>query len=398
MAREGVWWGLVRPEITGFDVKSTELSPLSNHHYVDTQSELESLARRLRGAPRVSIDTEADSLHHYRAKVCLVQLTIEGEDFIVDPLVGLDLAPLLDVLAKQTLVAHAGDYDLRMMRQSFGFRPRGRVFDTMLAAQLLGHEELSLVAVVGRYLGVTLSKKGQKSDWAQRPLTDAQKAYACADTHYLEPLACHLEQSLGVKGRLEWHRESCERMVASTAAEAVRDPEWAWRIRGSGALTSRQQAFLRALWTWREREAERTDRPSFKIMPNQWIIDLAVWAEGHPGAALSGGPPLPRNCTGQRLAALREALDEARCLPKSQWPGRPPRTNAHRPCPCEERLKALQEACERVANEIGLAPSMVAPRANLAAIACSPLQSRHDIMALGSLMHWQAALLEAAIL
>jgi len=111
--------------------------------YIDTDSGLLGLLSRLEEAPRIALDTEADSLHHYFEKVCLVQLSAGEEGAaIVDPLCGLDLSPLLGLLARKTLILHGADYDLRMMRLTFGFLPEGEVFDTMLAARLLGHEQI----------------------------------------------------------------------------------------------------------------------------------------------------------------------------------------------------------------------------------------------------------------
>jgi len=197
--------------------------------YVDTPAGLEDLVSRLEDVPEIALDTEADSLHHYFEKVCLVQLSAGEEQAIVDPLSGMDLAPLIDLLRRKDLVLHGADYDLRMMRLTFGFIPEGEVFDTMLAARLLGHDRLGLAPLLEDIFGVSLSKGGQKSDWSRRPLSESQLRYARNDTRYLLPLAKRLREDLRSLGRIEWHRETCRSMVLQASRENAKDPDEAWR-------------------------------------------------------------------------------------------------------------------------------------------------------------------------
>ena len=155
--------------------------------YVRERAAMERLIQRIGAAERVAVDTEADSLHNYFEKVCLVQLSLGREHYLVDPLCGLDLNGLLEALADKPLILHGGDYDLRMMRASMGFRPRREAFDTMIAAQLLGFEQIGLAALIERYFDITIGKAGQKSDWSRRPLSENQLRYAVNDTRFLEP-------------------------------------------------------------------------------------------------------------------------------------------------------------------------------------------------------------------
>ncbi|MCX6834248.1 MAG: ribonuclease D, partial [candidate division Zixibacteria bacterium] len=150
--------------------------------YIDTNDGLDRLIVSLRGADRVALDTEADSLHHYFEKVCLIQLSFQSRTFIVDPLADIHVEILLRELAGKKLVFHGAEYDLRMLMAGYRFRPEGEIFDTMLAAQLVEGEARSLVALARQYLGVELTKQGQRSDWSRRPLTDRQLSYACNDT------------------------------------------------------------------------------------------------------------------------------------------------------------------------------------------------------------------------
>ena len=189
--------------------------------YVRERAAMETLIERIASAERVAVDTEADSLHNYFEKVCLIQLSLGEEHYIVDPLAGLELSGFLAALAEKPLIFHGGDYDLRMMRASLGFISRREVFDTMIAAQLLGIEQIGLAALIEKYFGVTIEKAGQKSDWSRRPLSEKQLSYAVNDTRFLERARRLFGSELSERGRLEWHAESCQAMVESTGRDKV---------------------------------------------------------------------------------------------------------------------------------------------------------------------------------
>ena len=233
----------------------------------------------------------------------------------------------MEALAEKPLILHGGDYDLRMMRASMGFRPRREVFDTMIAAQLLGIEQIGLAALIEQYFAITIGKAGQKSDWSRRPLSEKQLRYAVNDTRFLASLADRMRGELSERGRLEWHTESCRAMVQSTGRDKARDPDDAWRIKGAGRLTRRQLAYLRELWRWRDEHARRANRPPFKIFGNQQIFELIAWAESHPGVPLQQGPKLPRNIRDSLLTTLEEAIARAAGMSEAQWPE--PQTSAN---------------------------------------------------------------------
>lgn len=360
--------------------------------YTDTHSGLLHLVARLEKAPEIALDTEADSLHHYFEKVCLIQLAAGEESAIVDPLCGMDLCALLALLTRKPLILHGADYDLRMMRLTFGFLPEGEVFDTMLAARLLGYEEFGLASLVERFFGVRLSKGGQKSDWSRRPLSESQLRYAGDDTRYLLPLAARLREDLERLGRIEWHRETCRSMVIQASRESEKDPNERWRIKGSFQLTPRQLNCLQALFQWRDLEARAADRPPFHILGNQQLVDLAVRAASDPEGAFRAGPKLPRNCKGRRLQALKKAVREAAERPESRWPECKRRERP--PSAPSGLLKALRDECNRLAKELGIPSSTIAPLPALVNIARIKPVTREGIMECGPLMHWQAGLLE----
>jgi ribonuclease D len=166
-------------------------------------TQLSGLLPKIDAVERVAVDTEADSLHCYREKLCLVQISVPAGDFIVDPLADFDLAPLRALLEKKEIVLQGADFDLRLLRRSFNFKAR-RVFDTVIAARLLGIREFSLAALVKRFFEVELTKGSQKANWAQRPLPARMLDYAVNDTRYLLPLADKLEKELRDVVRLEW--------------------------------------------------------------------------------------------------------------------------------------------------------------------------------------------------
>ena len=256
------------------EIESLNTSESDGYVYVRERAAMERLIQRIDTAERVALDTEADSLHNYFEKVCLVQLSFGGEHYLIDPLAGLDLNGLSEALADKPLILHGGDYDLRMLRASIGFRPRREVFDTMIAAQLLGLEQIGLAALTERFFAITIGKVGQKSDWSRRPLSENQLRYAVNDTRFLERLADRMHGELSARGRVDWHRESCGAMVESSGRDHARDPENAWRIKGAGRLTRRQLAYLRELWRWRDQHARSANLPAFRVLGNQEILGL----------------------------------------------------------------------------------------------------------------------------
>ncbi|HEX6769366.1 MAG TPA: HRDC domain-containing protein [Candidatus Binatia bacterium] len=372
--------------------------PEPDYTYVRNQAGLDKLSRRIDAAARVAVDTEADSLHNYFEKVCLIQLSIGGGHYVVDPLAGVELSGFLASLAAKPLIFHAGDYDLRILRASTGFRPGGEIFDTMIAAQLLGIEQIGLAALLERVFAITIGKEGQKSDWSQRPLSEKQLHYAVNDTRYLEALADRLAEELGAKGRLEWHRASCRAMVQASGRDNPRDPDDAWRLKGAGRLTRRQLAYLREVWRWRDDHARRFNRPPFKIFGNQQIFELIQWAESHPNEPLDKGPKLPRNIKGVLLTTLVESLARAAALPAADWPETKKHERGEAPSPeSVARADTLRSACADIAKALEISPSVLAPRAALEAIARSQARGVDAIMERGGLLRWQAELIQGVV-
>lgn len=364
------------------------------YRYIRSAGPLAELVARLRGADRAALDAEADSLYHYREKVCVFQLSFSGINYIVDPLAGLDLAELSRVLEEKALIIHGADYDLRLMRVSFGFRPRRGVCDTMLAAQLLGYRQFGLAALAERFFGVVLPKHGQKSDWSRRPLTPSQLDYLVRDTHYLCGIAERLEEELRACGRDGWHRESCARVVDATAQDSPRDHDEAWRLKETGRFDRRQLCYLRELWRWRDAQARTADLPPFKVLGNEQLIALALAASGAGRKFRFEGVKLPRTCVGRRLEALEGAIERGHGMREEEWPGPERLPRRVREPYSFGLMEKLQEECARCAGELGLDPAVVANRTTLISVARGCPQTAEELAACGPMMRWQAELLE----
>lgn len=331
---------------------------------IDTQEALAEVLPHFAPHSRIAIDTEADSLHCYFEKLCLIQISVPGQDFLIDPLAKLSLTPLFEALDGRELIIHGADYDLRLLRR-VGFAGPASVFDTMIAARLCGITEFSLAALIQRYFGVQLAKASQKANWARRPLSPQMADYAVKDTHYLLEIAATLEKQLHELGRWEWFQQSCERAIIASTITKERDPDQLWRITGSKDLRGRASAVLRALWQWRDKEAQEVDRPSFHILHNEQLLEAA--------ARFDRGQEVDfQQLRGQRRARFYAAAESAMALPESEWPKiiRNPRPRTTRDE--EERFKVLKTKRDEVATALQLDPSLIAPKATLENLASNP--------------------------
>jgi ribonuclease D len=235
---------------------------------------LHHLLDHVRAERVVAIDTESNSFHVYRERICLIQVSTRTEDFIVDPL-AVDVSPLGEVFCDgRETVFHGADYDVRCMKREYRWR-LPRLFDTMAAARRLGRPGLGLSALVEAHFGVRLSKANQRSDWGRRPLTREQIAYAALDTRFLLPLYDLLAGELAACGALEDARREFDRIAAVEPRERVFDREGWRRLKGARELDPRGREVLRALWLAREDAARESDRPPFKVLAEQTMVEVA---------------------------------------------------------------------------------------------------------------------------
>jgi ribonuclease D len=347
---------------------------------IATAPQLDELLPQIESADRVAVDTEADSLHCYREKLCLVQISVASGDYIVDPLAQVDLAPLREALEQKQVVLHGADFDLRLLRRGLNFSAR-RIFDTVIAARLLGIREFSLASLLQKHFGVELAKGSQKANWARRPLPARMLEYAINDTRYLLPLAEKFEVSLRDAGRMEWFEQSCQRAIEQAAVDRTRDWDEVWRISGSGRMAPRTAAILRELWKWREKEAEAVDRPTFHILQNQELLSAAErFAEG--------ATPDYRYFSPRRRHAFEEAAETGLRVPEKDWPVMRRRSGTRPTAEVVRRAEKLKQLRDRAADKLKLEPTVLAPRNALEAIAAD------EGRATSVLVPWQRELLQ----
>ena len=358
-------------------------------NYVQTPAALERAVRSIAESDWAAVDCEADSLHHYIEKLCLVQASIPGEDFVIDPLAGLDLLPLVRVFAAKPLVLHGADFDLRILKRFYGVVPQN-IFDTMIAAQLLGYEKQGLADLAFRHCGVLLPKSAQKADWSQRPLDGKLLAYAANDTHYLKVIRSVMEKELEALGRLEWLRQCCERLVKSIAQSKEKpEPDRQWQIKGSKALKGKALTILKALWDWREEEARRRDRPSFKVMNSETLVEIAQWIHDKPEADAASMPKAPRNLKGEHREAINRVVAAARHSPPVEWAAPAARARAGSEGRKNKLFLALKSDREALAKELKIQPSLLATNAVLEMIISESPRDPAALARLGCLMPWQ---------
>lgn len=370
-------------------VKVTTRPPA--YQLLDQPGSLGPLLDAIEKVDEVALDTEADNMYHYKTRVCLLQFLIEGDVYLVDVLApGLKLDPLWKVLEKKHLIMHGSDFDLRLLHDLCRFKAKS-LFDTMLAAQLLGLHRIGLAALLDQHFAVALDKDGQKANWSKRPLTPKLLNYAALDVWHLPALRDILTRELKKLGRLEWLEQQCRAQIEAGFEGFAPATENDWRIGRSERLRGPGLSVLHALWHWREAQAQRLDTPPFKVCANALLMRLAEAAEaGESEAAVLATVHLGKRH--ERLfpslaAAVRAGLArDPKSLPRR--PGRDPNhvslTQAE--IELQDRIRADRD---RIANRLEIEPTLIANRAQLAQIARQP-QKLNDI-----LLPWQAELLQS---
>ena len=369
----------------------TQHPRISGFTLIDQPGQLGPLLAAIDQDTEVIMDTEADNMYRFRVRVCLLQFFVCGEVFLVDALAPIDLAPLWSRLAKKPLVMHGSDFDLRLLYDFCGFRAKS-LFDTMLAAQLLGRSRIGLASLIEDNFGVKLDKDGQKANWSKRPITPKLLDYAALDVWYLPALRDLLVRELKKLGRTEWMDQQCKAQIEAGVTGFSPPDENDWRIGRSERLRARGQGVLHAIWHWRQEQAQRLDTPPFKVCGNDFLVKLAAAAdEGASAEALLAEVNLGKRharLIGSLAAAIRAGLDrDPRTLPRR--PGRDPN---HLPLTQAEiaLLDRIKEERDAIAAKIAIEPTLIANRSQLSQIARTPRK-------LGEiLLPWQASLLAEA--
>jgi ribonuclease D len=360
------------------------------YQLLDQPGSLALLLAALERVDEVALDTEADNMYHYKTRVCLLQFLVGAEIFLVDVLApGMKLEPLWRLLARKHLIMHGSDFDLRLLHDLCGFRPKS-IFDTMLAAQLLGRQRIGLGSLLEDHFGAAVDKSGQKANWSQRPITPKLLNYAALDVWHLPALRDILLRELTKLNRDAWLEQQCRAQIEAGCTGFTPATDNDWRIGRSERLRGAGLGVLHAVWHWRESQAQRLDTPPFKVCGNALLIRLAEAAEhGEPESALLASVHLGRRQ--ERLfpslaAAIRTGLArDPKTLPRR--PGRDPNhvslTQAE--IELQDRIKVDRD---RLAQKLGFEPTLIANRSQLAQVARAP-EKIGEI-----LLPWQAHLLQ----
>jgi ribonuclease D len=369
----------------------TQHPRISGFTLIDQPGQLQPLLGAIDQSTEVIMDTEADNMYRFRVRVCLLQFYVRGEVYLVDALAPMDLGPLWPRLAKTHLVMHGSDFDLRLLHDFCGFRAKS-LFDTMLAAQLLGRGRIGLASLIEDNFGVKLDKDGQKANWSRRPITQKLLDYAALDVWYLPALRDILTRELKRLGRTEWMDQQCQAQIDAGTTGFAPPDENDWRIGKSERLRARGQGVLHAIWHWRQEQALRLDTPPFKVCSNEFLVRLALAADAGDSdeailADVNLGKRHPR-LIGSLAAAVRAGIEkDPRTLPRR--PGRDPN---HIPLTQAEiaLLDRIKEDRDKIAAKISIEPTLIANRSQLSQVARDPGN-------LGKiLLPWQASLLAEA--
>ena len=236
---------------------------------------LKKLVHLLAQQPIIAVDTESNSLYAYREQVCLVQFSSPEADYLLDPLAVTDLSLLGPIFADPHIqkTFHAAEYDLICLKRDFGFSINN-IFDTMLAARILGRKEVGLGSILEAEFNLQVDKRHQRANWGQRPLPDFLLDYARQDMHYLIPLKEKLERELKKKGLLPLAQEDFTRLC-QVEAGPENDKNDCWRVNGVHRLSPQQAAVLQELCLYRDEVARRCNRPLFKVISDHTLYAIA---------------------------------------------------------------------------------------------------------------------------
>lgn len=345
---------------------------------------LEELVAELAQEPIIAVDTESNSLYAYQEQVCLIQFSTSKKDFLVDPLALEDLSALAPLFASRAVekVFHAAEYDVMTMKRDFGFE-FDNLFDTMLAARILGWQKFGLGSILETQFGVHLNKRHQRANWGQRPLPRDMLAYAQLDTHYLIPLRDRLQADLKAAGRWDLAAEDFERLRYVEEHEGSDVEEICWRVSGAYDLPAQKAAILQELCLYRDKMAKAMDRPLFKVINDRGLLAIAE--------------EIPRNLrelrqlpgmSARQVQRHGEGLLRAVERGLESEPLYPPR--ARRPdYDYLERVDALRYWRKTTARQMGVNSDVVMPRDLLYTIASKNPRLERDLNAILDEVPWR---------
>lgn len=352
-----------------------------------TDAAVASLAEDLAKESAIAVDLEADALHNYREKICLIQISTESTTVLIDTLQVNSLAPLKPIFANPaiTKIFHAADYDMRSLKRDYELNVQG-LFDTMISSQFLGEERIGLADLMLKYFNIQLDKKFQKADWSQRPLPADMIEYAAKDTCYLHQLKDLLAERLEALGRMGWVKEECALLEEVRFAD--NSGPLCLRFKGAGTLQRRELGVLEELLQWRESEGERYNRPVYKVLGNKPLLEIArrIPKERNQMRGIEGLPP---RLLDRYSKPLLKAVANAMKLPEDSLPYYPRLPRKAKDPQKEDRLKLLKQWREKEAAEYALDPGVLINNAALDAIAQAKPATVVDLNQVEGVKNWQ---------
>ena len=353
---------------------------------INTREGLQDMIYRLAAASAIAVDTESNSLYAYQERVCLIQFSVPGEDFLVDPLALDDLSALgpLLVSLETEKVFHAAEYDVMVLHRDYGFEIN-HLFDTMVASRIVGWNRYGLASLLEEHFGVHTDKRMQRTNWGQRPLTEDQIEYACVDTHYLLPLRDKLLSELEAQDRTEEARAAFERVTEARWSKSEFDEDGFWRIKGAPDLSDDELSVLRELYLYREDRARELDRPPFKVLTDRVLVRLSQQMPSSY-AELGRITGVPRRLPGRERRNLLQAIEQGLRAPV---PVRPRRRGARPDEETIDRYEALRDWRRERAKERGVEPDVVLSNRTLHAIADENPTSTQELAGVEALNDWE---------
>jgi ribonuclease D len=358
--------------------------------YIDTPEQVGLFLDDITGVRELALDTEGASFHRFIDRIYLLQIATRERSAVIDPIpIGapVRLGEVLEDPAVE-VVLHDADYDLRLLHQDYGWHVRN-IFDTRIAAQLLGIKSFGLAALLEQFFGVQLDKKHQRADWSLRPLPQGMLDYAAQDTRYLLDLRDELRSRLEKLGRLEWAREEFERLEGTKWDDEDESQNFL-RIKGARDLTRRELALLRELVPWRDGVARDLDRATFRVMGNEVLLDIARTAP-RSAQQLAGLKGMPRGILERGGAAILSAVKRGLEVAEEQLPKFPRAAKYEREEDFEANVTKLKSVRDAAATRLSLDPGVLCSRERLEAIARRRPARVKDLADVPGLRRWQIA-------
>ncbi len=367
--------------------KNNSPRPPVDYALIETVSDLAAFSRQSRKAAILAVDLEADSMFHYREKVCLLQMAADGCTVVVDPLKVNDFSSLQPLFEDEHIckVFHGADYDVRSLYRDFGITINN-LFDTQLAGMFLGYTETSLEAMVAYHFGMELDKKYQKKDWSQRPLPPEMVAYAASDVIYLKPLAEILTRELQAKNRLPWVQEGCH-LLSQVRPQENHQPLYL-KFRGAGRLAPRQLATLEELLQYRDLVARQKDRPLFKIISNAALLRIAMLMPADL-KQLQASNALSGKQLEMYAHAILTAVEKVRRRSAEQLPAYPRRKSLRLSPRIPKRVNALRAWRDETAARLELDPALLINKALIREIAVCKPRAIEELEKIPHIHQWQ---------